>query len=69
MHFVPSRAIARSSRWSAQAVDPDQREGHAKPNTRHEVPAPRAAGPSGRTHFCLGRHHPSALCLQEKIQL
>ena len=42
---------SRGSRWSALKSAATIGSTNAKPNTRHEVAAPRAVGPSGRTHF------------------
>ncbi len=43
-HFIFQAYLRKASPESG-----DHREHHAKPSTRHEVTAPRALGPSGRT--------------------
>jgi hypothetical protein len=59
--------FAGCSRWSQDSVRADQREDYATRYTSHEVTAPRAAGPSGRTFASSYQtvstkweHHPTA---------
>jgi hypothetical protein len=50
-HFVTYAELRVALPMVANEFCVDQRENHAKPNTSHEVTAPRAVGPSGRTVF------------------
>src|SRR5476651_1030750 len=56
---TPFYCFAWLSRWSRTKFHADQRKARTIPYrhdryTRHEVTAPRVAGPSGRTCSCLG---------------